>query len=87
MRREAQQVLSKALRSFPYSYTDIVDQVRESGMNSSFKDQDDIQPININIAHLQVLPLIEKSPTVTHEQFKGAMYIIIQNQLVVRTPF
>ena len=27
VRREAQQVLAKALRSFPYSYTDIVDQV------------------------------------------------------------
>ena len=41
----------------------------------------------INVTFHQVLPLIEKSPTVTHEQFKGAMYIIIQNQLVVRTPF
>ena len=27
VRREAQQVLAKALRSFPYSYTDIVEQV------------------------------------------------------------
>ena len=43
--------------------------------------------IPINVTFHQVLPLIEKSSTVTHEQFKGAMYIIIQNQLVVRTPF
>ena len=43
--------------------------------------------IPINVIFHQVLPLIEKSPTVTHERFKGAMYIIIQNQLVVRTPF
>ena len=29
--------------------------------------------------------MIEKSPTVSHEQFKGALYIILQNQLLVRT--
>ena len=57
VRMQAQAVLARALKSFPYSYTTIVD---------------------------RVLPLISSEGEVSHEQYKGALYIILQNQLLVK---
>ena len=57
VRMQAQAVLARALKSFPYSYTTIVD---------------------------RVLPLISSEAEVSHEQYKGALYIILQNQLLVK---
>jgi len=57
VRIQGQTVLTKALKSFPYSYHAILS---------------------------QVIPYLSNSSSVTHEQFKGALYIILQNQLLVK---
>ena len=57
VRIQAQAVLARALKTFPYSYTTIVD---------------------------RLLPLISSEGEVSHEQYKGALYIILQNQLLVK---
>jgi len=57
VRIQGQTVLTKALKSFPYSYHAILS---------------------------QVIPYLSSSTTVSHEQFKGALYIILQNQLLVK---
>lgn len=57
VRIQAQSILSKALKLFPYSYHAVLD---------------------------QVLPLLTPHDQTSHEQFKGALYIILQNQLLVK---
>ena len=57
VRIQAQSILSKALKLFPYSYNAVLD---------------------------QVLPLLRPGEQVSHEQFKGALYIVLQNQLLVK---
>jgi len=57
VRVQGQTVLTKALKSFPYSYHAILS---------------------------QVIPYLSSTTTVSHEQFKGALYIILQNQLLVK---
>ena len=41
-------------------------------------------PYAYNAILEQVLPLIQANPEVVHEQMKGALYIILQNQLLVK---
>jgi len=57
VRIQGQTVLTKALKSFPYSYHAILS---------------------------QVIPYLSPTPNVSHEQFKGALYVILQNQLLVK---
>jgi len=57
VRSQAQVVLAKSLKNFPYTYHAI------------------LPPL---------LPKLAQSPDVSHEQFKGALYIILQNQLLVK---
>ena len=57
VRVQAQTILTRAFKQFPYSYKTILD---------------------------QVLPLLDKETGASHEEFKGALYIILHNKFLVK---